>query len=290
MNNAFLFPGQGSQSIGMGHDIYDTVPGAREKLDAACDILGYDLKEIMFEDSDNKLADTRYAQLAIFVCSAMYLEKARELDFTYNYTAGHSLGEYSALYAAGVLDFKTCLELVKKRAFEMSKANGMGGMAAVLGLTEEELLPLISKHEGAVIANLNTKTQIVISGSSECIESLAFEFEDNENIKFKRLNDSAPFHSPYMSQASEVMREAIEAVSFNEPKVWVVSNITGKPSRSISEIKENLIRQITGQVRWHDSILNLKEAGVEAFYECGYGGVLKKMNKAITLKPRCMEI
>lgn len=290
MGNAFLFPGQGSQSIGMGEELYHELPEAGSLLDKANDILGYDLRKLMFEGPLEELTDTKYAQPAIYVCSAMYLEKAKEQELDYDYVAGHSLGEYSALYASGIFDFETGLRLVDKRGRAMAEANGKGTMAAVLGLTEEELMPYIGKRTDVVMANLNTKTQIVISGAEEGISAIEAEMSERDGVSVKRLNVSGAFHSPALQGASEIMKGEIEACPFKTPKAFVVSNVTGKPTKDLEEIRHNLIRQITGQVRWYDSVMAMKEAGVESFYECGNGKVLRRMNKGITLTPKCFSV
>lgn len=289
--NAFLFPGQGSQEVGMGKALYETIPTAKNILDKANTILGYDLKALMFNGPIEQLTDTQYAQPAIYTCSAMYLEKAKEEGIEYGYVAGHSLGEYSALYAAGVFSFEDGLRLVEKRGKAMASQNGKGTMAAVLGLTEEELEPYLSKD--VAMANLNSKQQIVISGTIEGVEAVEEDLKgkiEAEEIKFKRLTVSAAFHSPQMKEAAEIMKSEIDNSSMKEPSVYVVSNVTGKPTKDLAEIKSNLISQITGQVRWYESILNLKEAGINQFYEVGHGEVLKKMNKTITIRPRCISI
>lgn len=288
MSNAFLFPGQGSQEIGMGKELYEELPAARSLLEAAGDVLGYDLRKVMFEGPDATLIDTKYAQPAIFTCSAMHLEMAKEQGLTFDYVAGHSLGEYSALYAAGVFGFADGLQLVAKRGEAMSAQNGKGTMAAVLGLTEQELKPFMLP--GAVMANLNSKTQIVISGEEAAVLEVSQRIADDTDAKARQLKVSAAFHSPQMIEAAEIMRPAIETLDFKCPNAFVVPNVTGKPTKDTNELKECLIRQITGQVRWYDSVLAIKDAGVDAFYECGHGKVLRKMNRSITLRPRCRSI
>ena len=290
MKNGFLFPGQGSQSIGMGKELYNELSEAKQILDLACDILGYDLKRIMFEGSDDDLKDTRYAQPAIYTCSAMYLEKAKQSGIPPAYVAGHSLGEYSALYCAGVFDYSVGLKLVRSRAEVMAAQNGKGGMAAVLGMPVDELQKYVEECNDIVIANLNTKTQSVVSGTKEGIAELAKRIESIDDVVIKELKVSAAFHSPQMKEASNRIAELIDKIDFNVPDVYVVSNVCAKPTMDTTEIKDNLKKQMTGQVHWFESVLAMKESGVDAFYEIGNGGILRKMNKAITLKPKCLEI
>lgn len=272
----------------MGKELYEALPSAAHILDTANEILGYDLRHLLFNGPQEQLTDTKYAQPAIYTVSAMYLEKAKANGLDYSYVAGHSLGEYDALLAANVFDFETGLKLVAARGEAMGRMNGKGIMAAVMGLTEDELAELMVTD--VVMANLNSKTQIVISGTEAAVDTVGQKLSTREDIKFKKLRVSAAFHSPQMAEAADIMKDVIEKTQFNEPICHVICYVTGKPTMNLAEIKANLISQITGQVRWCDTILAMKDAGVTTLYEVGYGDVLKKMNKTITFRPKCVGI
>lgn len=291
MATAFIFPGQGSQAPGMGRDLYESLSEARTILDNAADILDFDIKKMMFEGPEEVLNDTQYSQPLIYTCNAMYLAKAASMGLSFDYVAGHSLGEYSALYASNVISFSEGLKLVRERGLAMSRQNGKGTMSAVVGLTEEVLAPYIEKTKGeAVIANYNTPTQLVISGTESAIALMERELSGRDSVIIKRLNVSAAFHSPQMKAATEIFTPYIEKTVFNPPCCPVVSNVTALPTTDVDEIRNNLIRQIEGQVKWYDSILNMTSAGVDEFYEIGYGKVLRGMNRRISGAAKCLGI
>ena len=171
----------------------------------------------------------------------------------------------------------------------MAAENGKGTKIAVLGLEEEELLPYLASEPGVVIACLNTKTQIVLSGTIDGIERVGKNLDD-QGIRVRKLNVSAAFHSPQMEKAAGVMRDRFENQTFHDPRCWVVSNVTGKPTKSSMELKSNLIDHMTGQVHWYESILSMENAGVEQFYECGNGSILRRMNDAITTQTKCLSV
>ena len=290
MITGLLFPGQGSQAVGMGKDLYDTDSDSKDVLDRASEFLKFDLREIMFYGDEVTLRDTKNAQIAIYVCSAMYFEKYKKKNIAFSHVAGHSIGEYAALYAAGVYPFEVGLALVKERGALMAKENGKGIMAAVLGMYEEDLKKELENSPDVVIANLNSKNQIVISGTVSGIRKVSDQLDGVNGVKVRMLNVSAAFHSPQMINAQEKLSDCIDRIEFSVPQCQVVSNVTGVASTDPEIIKQNLKKQITGQVRWYDSIMCMKNAGVDAYYEVGYGNVLKKLNKTIVFKPKCYQV
>jgi len=279
-----IFPGQGSQYAGMGKIIYDEIKSAKYLMDRSNEVLGFDIKSIIFGTDDELLKSTDIAQPAIYIISAMYFEKFKALNVDFNVVAGHSLGEYSALYANGVLSFEDGLMLVRKRGLLMSQSSDIsGGMIAVIGLSNEEVEKIISDYQDLFIANINSRIQTVISGKLEVLKQIVPVLEQKAN-KVIPLKVSAAFHTPYMQNARIKMEKEINKITFHDPIVPIIPNITAKPTQNADEIKRCLIDQITGQVKWLDTIITMKNMGIDKLYEVGPNDVLKKINMTITSK------
>jgi trans-AT polyketide synthase, acyltransferase and oxidoreductase domains len=269
----YVFPGQGSQHKGMGKDLFDEFP---DMISIADQILGYSIKKLCLEDPELKLSFTQYTQSALFIVNALtYLKKSQETGKIPDYIAGHSLGEYNALFAAGAFNFETGLKLVKKRGALMGQASG-GGMAAVIGLTGEQVQKVLEMEGFSQIdiANYNSPFQIVISGPKEAIEQVKPIFENNKDVKmFTPLKVSGAFHSRYMENARQEFEKFINSFTFLELKIPVISNVYARPYRQ-SAIKENLLEQITHPVQWTDSVRFLMSRGEINFEEIGSGRIL----------------
>jgi [acyl-carrier-protein] S-malonyltransferase len=279
---AFVFPGQGSQYVGMGKDWYDGSPVAKTMFLKANEILGFDIAKVCFEGPEDKLRQTEITQPAIFLHSAVAFSLMEEKSF--NAAAGHSLGEYSALFAAGALDFEHALMLVGLRGRLMQHAGDVrhGTMAAVVGLDEKSVEDVCREASQAGIvqpANYNSPGQIVISGDVDAVHK-AMELAKPRGAKIvKELVVSGAFHSPLMEAAKEELKKAIDAAPFHDANVPVYANVTGKPVKNASEIKDALIRQLTSPVRWQESVVNMSEDGVTRFVEIGPGKVLQGLVK-----------
>lgn len=291
MKTGLLFPGQGSQYVGMGQELYYNLPAAKKIMDNSNEILGFDIKSIIFNGQEYELTLTEIAQPAIFIVSSMYFEKFKQMGEIFDVVAGHSLGEYSALYAAGVISFEDCLRLVRKRGLSMGEKNSLGTMFAIMGVELTVIIEAIKEfNEKVVVANINSKNQVVISGYTGETIKAANKLSAINGSKVKQLNVSSAFHSPLMNEAKRIMEDEIDKIEFHNPNSIVVPNILGYGTDKISIIKDSLKKQITGQVKWLDTILFMKELGIEKLYEVGPGEVLKKMNMTITFKPKCYNL
>lgn len=274
---AYVFPGQGSQFIGMGKDLFDKYPDMIAQADA---ILGYKIKDLCLNDDSNNLNLTCYTQPALYVVECLsYLEKIK-VEGKPDYVAGHSLGEYAALFASGVFDFASGLRLVMRRGELMYLAHG-GGMAAVIGLTAEEIKDVLRKNNLCEIdvANFNTVKQTVISGKKDDINN-AKEIFEAANARYVILNVSGAFHSRYMKDAQEEFAKYLDEFEFSEPQIPVISNVSARPYKS-NDIKKNMIDQITSSVQWVDTIRYLMGKNVLQIEQVAPGNVVKKMVDSI---------
>jgi malonyl CoA-acyl carrier protein transacylase len=268
----FLFPGQGSQKVGMGGTLFSEFPELTAQADA---ILGYSIADLCLKDSNGELGKTQFTQPALYVVNALtYLKKLKENGGAKpNYVAGHSLGEYSALFAAEAFDFETGLRLVQKRGALMASATG-GGMAAIIGKSGQEVADILKKHQLDTIdiANLNSLKQVVISGLKADIDRSKASFE-SEGCMFFPLNVSGAFHSKLMTPSRDEFEKFVDQFNLSAPNIPVIANYTGKPYEA-TQVKTNLVEQINHQVRWTDSILHLINLGEQEFVEIGPGAVL----------------
>ena len=284
--NAFVFPGQGAQFSGMGKDLYETSPLAKELFEKANDTLGFRITDIMFAGTDEELRQTKVTQPAVFlhsVITALCMGDAFRPDMV----AGHSLGEFSALVASGALTFEDGLRLVYARAMAMQKAceHQPSTMAAIIGLPDETIESICQEvtEDGHIVvaANYNCPGQVVVSG---CIEGVRLACEKLTEAGAKMtvpLSVSGAFHSPFMEPAREELAAAIEATEFHTPKCPIYQNVDALPHTNPDEIKANLIAQLTSPVRWTQSIRNMMADGAESFTECGPGKVLTGLIRKI---------
>ena len=279
---AFVFPGQGAQFVGMGKDLYDNNPLAKELFEKANDILGFRITDIMFSGTDEELKQTKVTQPAVFLHSVISALCMGE-DVAPDMVAGHSLGEFSALVAAGALSFEDGLVLVSKRAMAMQKAceAAPSTMAAIVGLddaTIENVCAEINTENNVVVpANYNCPGQLVISGNVEAVKAACEKLKEAGAKRALLLPVGGAFHSPLMQPAKDELQAAIEATTFNTPKCAVYQNVDAQAHTDAEEIKANLIAQLTASVRWTQEVQNMIAAGATDFTECGPGKVLQGM-------------
>jgi [acyl-carrier-protein] S-malonyltransferase len=292
MKRAYIFPGQGSQFKGMGLDLYQSSDSAKALFEKANEILGFNITKIMFEGTDEELKQTNVTQPAIFIHSVILAKIST--DFAPNMVAGHSLGEFSALVAAGALSFEDGLALVAKRADAMQKACQIrpSTMAAILGLADnviEEVCAGIT-DEIVVPANYNCPGQVVISGTIEGVEKACELLKAAGAKRALILPVGGAFHSPLMEPAREELASAIHAAQFEAPICAIYQNVNAKPATEVSVIKDNLISQLTAPVRWTQSVEQMVVDGAETFIECGPGKVLQGLVKKISSQSEIKSI
>lgn len=281
---AITFPGQGSQYLGMEKELIENNPKYNIYFEIIKNKIRLDLKSIIYGTNEKKLTLTENAQVAILTISYIkYIHTLNRYGTNPDIVAGHSLGEWTALIAAEVIDFETAVECVYSRGLFMSEAcsPGLGTMAAILGMKYDKLMNIIKKYENVQIANHNTPKQIVISGSTEQIHKAMEELKEKGAKKVVELNVSGPFHSKLIDSAQKNMRVKLNNIRFNTPKVPIVQNFSAKAEINPSLIKENIINQITSPVKWTESIKEIHRRGAKTIIEIGPGKILTSMNKQI---------
>jgi len=295
---AFVFPGQGSQEVGMGKDLIENYKEANELFDEAniaLKVEGFDLKKLCLKGTEEELTKTINAQPAVLTISIILYKLLQKNNINPDIVAGHSLGEYSALVAASSIEFKDAIKLVRKRGQYMQTATplGTGSMAAIISFKKEkieELIKKVSKFGTIEIANYNSPYQIVVSGKNEVIEKLLILGEEEEEINIVPLKVSAPFHSSLMKKAKDNLTGYIESVNIQDPKIPVICNVTADYVKTKEEIKDALIEQVTNPIKWVDIIKMMNSEGVNYFIEVGPGNVLKKLIKQILPKAKVYNV
>lgn len=281
-----VFPGQGSQKVGMQEFISSNYEGWENLINQANEILGWDLGKMISEGPSEDLNLTQHAQPALFTISVAYIEALREKGIKWDAVAGHSLGEYAALYAAECFDFKTGLELVKKRGLLMSKISDESlGMAAVMGMDPNILERTVDEIDNLYVANLNSPAQIVISGKKNAIEQSGDLLKEKGARRVIPLAVSGAFHSPFMNSVADDFKDDIENAEIKEAAMDLYPNVLAKATRDPKTIKESLLSQISGKVRWIETVESMNVDSVTKIYEAGPGatlvGLVKKCNKDI---------
>lgn len=293
---AVVFPGQGAQAVGMGRDAFEADERARARFETADKVLGYALSELIFNGPEEQLKLTYHTQPALLTTSLAYYERFADAGLAPDYVAGHSLGEYTALVAAGVLSFEEAVRTVRLRGEFMDQAvpAGEGAMAAVLGAGREELAALceaVSREVGPVeLANVNCPGQIVVSGSSAGVRAVAERGKEAGAKRVIPLEVSGPFHSSLMKPASEALAGHLGGLEWRDASIPVVANVTAAPVTSAAEIRRLLVEQVYSPVLWEDSVRRMIADGVDTFVEIGSGTVLSGLIRKIDRNVRCVSL
>ncbi len=290
---AFVFPGQGAQAVGMGKDVYEAFDASKAVIDAADEALGFKLSDIIFNGPEEQLKQTANTQPALLAVSVALLEALKDRGLKPDFVAGHSLGEYSALVAAGTLSYQDAVRTVRARGEFMEQAvpSGQGAMAAVLGAEREALAALCSAVSAEVsaveLANVNCPGQIVVSGTAAGVQAVVERGKEAGAKRVIPLEVSGPFHSSLMKPAAERLEGVLASVTLNDAAVPVIANVTAKPVTSADEIRKLLAEQVYSPVLWEDSVRYLIEQGVDTFVEIGSGtvlaGLIKKIDKSVNI-------
>lgn len=286
MKRALLFSGQGSQYVGMMNDFYNKTDHAYKLLNKANEILSYNITDIMFEGPSDTLKETRYTQVALFLHSSLVFDLVKD-KFDFSATAGHSVGEYAALYASGVLSFEDALELVALRGKLMFESGNKvpGTMFAVVGMSDSDVIKTCGEfnkpNENKIVvpANFNSTGQVVISGSREYLQSIAHEFKLRGAKLVKELQVSGAFHSPLLNDAKIELEEKIKSLKFNNAKFPMYSNVSAQAETDAESIQDLLIQQIVSPVKWTQILNNMKEENFDSLVEIGPGNVLQGLVK-----------
>lgn len=290
---AFVFPGQGSQTVGMGKDIYDAVAAARERFHIADRVLGFSLTDIIFQEGAGELHQTVNTQPALLTTSCALYEVCKKTGISPDYVAGHSLGEYSALVIAGALSFADAVAIVRKRGEYMEQAvpRGQGTMAAVLGVAREHLVQLcadISRSLALVeVANLNCPGQIVVSGTVKGVQAVIERGKEVGAKLVKQLAVSGPFHSTLMKPAAQQVEQMLASVHFHPANVPIIANVSAKPVQEATHLPIALVQQVYSPVLWEDSVRYMIAQGVDTFFEIGpqavLTGLIRKIDRSVKL-------
>ncbi|MDX1934392.1 MAG: ACP S-malonyltransferase [Capsulimonadales bacterium] len=290
---AFIFPGQGAQAVGMGRDLYERSAAARQAFDVISGACGYSVSGLCFDGPEELLKQTEYTQPALFATECAALAACREAGLTPMAVAGHSVGEYAALVAAGVLTSEAGARLVKARAAAMGHAAQAqsGTMAAILGLDADVVAELCAATPGIVVpANDNCPGQVVISGETAAVEAVSVRLKERGAKRVMPLAVSGAFHSPLMQAAAESLANTLESTTVRAPEIPVVANVTADYEGTADEIRRNLAAQVAGPVRWTETIRRLTSDGYTTFIECGPGSVLAGLVKRIAPEAKTYSV